>query len=128
MALLGGEPGGSLGCGLVGVVPEGACGLEEARRLFDYLASQSARQCGPCRFGLPALQGKLPAALGVRPIRRAERAVTRLTREIAGRGGCSHPDAATAMLQSAIATFGEELDLHRNGGCSATRSQPVFKA
>ncbi len=128
MALLGGEPGGSLGCGLVGVIPEGACGLEEACRLFDYLASQSARQCGPCRFGLPALQGKLPAALGVRPIRRAERAVTRLSHEIAGRGGCSHPDAATAMLQSAIATFGEELDLHRNGGCSATRSQPVFKA
>ncbi len=125
--LLGAEENGSLGCGLVGVVPEGACGLNEAQRLFGFLASQSAKQCGPCQFGLPALQAKLPAALGTRPSRRAERSVIRLIREIAGRGGCSHPDAATAMLNSAIATFSEEVHLHRNRKCSAKGPQPVFK-
>ncbi|HSR25357.1 MAG TPA: NADH-ubiquinone oxidoreductase-F iron-sulfur binding region domain-containing protein, partial [Candidatus Eisenbacteria bacterium] len=49
----------SLGCGVVAVLPESTCGVTETSRVFGYLASESARQCGPCRVGLPALAGVL---------------------------------------------------------------------
>ena len=47
--------GAARGCGLIGVLPHGACGLVETRRLTEYLAGESAGQCGPCIYGLPAL-------------------------------------------------------------------------
>ena len=31
------------------------CGLRTTARILDYLAQESARQCGPCMFGLPEL-------------------------------------------------------------------------
>ena len=36
------------------VFPQRACGLVETARALRYLAAESAGQCGPCMFGLPA--------------------------------------------------------------------------
>jgi NADH:ubiquinone oxidoreductase subunit F (NADH-binding) len=106
------EKGGSLGCGVVAVLPEHRCGVVEASRILGYLADQSARQCGPCVFGLRAIaEATRRLAAG------ASRAddLVRLRRwsgEIAGRGACGHPDGAGGFLRSALAVFGDEVALH----------------
>jgi NADH:ubiquinone oxidoreductase subunit F (NADH-binding) len=112
----------SLGAGLVGPLPATACGLEESARLVRYLAGQSARQCGPCVFGLPAVAdlaldlsaGRLSAA--------GRRRLRTFMDEISGRGACRHPDGALRMLSSALSTFATDVDRHRRGRtCSAVR-------
>jgi NADH:ubiquinone oxidoreductase subunit F (NADH-binding) len=60
-----------------------------------YLAGESAGQCGPCRFGLPAIAGQVErladgygADLGL---------LRRWLGQVDGRGGCAHPtDPGTA--------------------------------
>ena len=47
--------GGALGPGLVTVWSPSECPLEAAGRMIAYGAGESAGQCGPCMFGLPAL-------------------------------------------------------------------------
>ena len=47
--------GHALGCGIIAVLPSGRCGVVETTRILAYLAHESARQCGPCTFGLRAI-------------------------------------------------------------------------
>jgi NADH:ubiquinone oxidoreductase subunit F (NADH-binding) len=104
--------GHALGCGVVAALPESDCGVVETARIIAYLADQSARQCGPCVFGLRAVAGCWD--------RVARRAVTsedllrigRWTDELAGRGACHHPDGAANLARSALDVFREEFVLH----------------
>ena len=47
--------GAARGCGLIGVLPHGACGISETARIVSDRAAESAGQCGPCVHGLPVL-------------------------------------------------------------------------
>ena len=51
--------GGALGAGIVIALPAAACPIAETARVVRYLAEESAGQCGPCLFGLPALADAL---------------------------------------------------------------------
>ena len=51
--------GGALGAGIVIALPATACPIAETARVVRYLAEESAWQCGPCLFGLPALADAL---------------------------------------------------------------------
>jgi NADH:ubiquinone oxidoreductase subunit F (NADH-binding) len=101
----------SPGAGLIAALPAGACGLRETARLARYLAGQSAGQCGPCRFGLPAIAGE------VERLAAGQDTDTGLLRrwlgQVDGRGGCAHPDGAVRRIPSALRTFGTELGGHR---------------
>ena len=40
-------------------VPRASCGVAETAAIARYLAASSARQCGPCLFGLDSLATRL---------------------------------------------------------------------
>jgi NADH:ubiquinone oxidoreductase subunit F (NADH-binding) len=108
--------GAGPGAGLIAVLPASACGLTETARVVRYLAGESAGQCGPCRFGLPAIAGqveRLAAGHGADP-----RLLRRWLGQVEGRGGCAHPDGAVRLVRSALRTFGAELERHAGGRCS----------
>jgi len=89
----------SLGAGVVFVAPSDQPLMRTVARLTDYLAGQSARQCGPCMFGLPALA----EAVGTQArTGRNETGVRRLIELVEGRGGCRHPDGVARMVRSAL--------------------------
>ncbi|MHB8620217.1 MAG: NADH-ubiquinone oxidoreductase-F iron-sulfur binding region domain-containing protein [Chloroflexota bacterium] len=119
--------GTGLGCGAVLVLPPGCCGLAEGARILQYLAEESAGQCGPCLYGLDALSDafwRIAFERG-RPADRAQ--IERWAAQIAGRGACHHPDGAIGMLRSCLETFAGELADHlRRGPCSnSQRAEPV---
>ena len=51
--------GGVVGPGVLVVLTRRACGIAETARLARYMAGESAGQCGPCVFGLPAVADDL---------------------------------------------------------------------
>lgn len=120
--------GASGGAGVLAVLPASACGLAETARILEYLGGQSAGQCGPCMFGLPATAGDFAQlAFGQRDpevSRRLERRVELL----AGRGACKHPDGAAHLAASALRAFAPHAHEHLEAGpCSAAlNAQPLL--
>jgi NADH:ubiquinone oxidoreductase subunit F (NADH-binding) len=102
-----------LGAGVV-VAPGQECPVFFTSRVVDYLAGQSARRCGPCRNGLPALAAAVRSAAqggGSEP-------VARLADLVTGRGACAHPDGTARLVRSMLAVLSEELAEHGAGRCS----------
>jgi NADH:ubiquinone oxidoreductase subunit F (NADH-binding) len=115
-----GSAGASPGAGMLAVLPAAGCGIAETARILGYLARESARQCGPCQFGLAAIAddfaqlatgrlqgdplGRLHQRLGV----------------IRGRGACRHPDGAVRLAASALTAF--PADLHAHAGARPCRA------
>ena len=115
--------GHAFGCGVLHFLPEETCGVDATARIIGYLASQSARQCGPCLFGLGAID-----AACRRLARRAAKPddLKRLRRwsgELDGRGACKHPDGAVGLLRSALGVFADDYAAHQRGVC--LRSAPL---
>jgi len=111
--------GHALGCGVVAVLPEHRCGVVETARIVAYLAGQSARQCGPCVFGLRAIAEAMGRIATGGAVGDDLDRIRRWSGELAGRGACRHPDGAAAFVASALRVFGDEMVLHaRRGACS----------
>ncbi len=117
---------GSPGAGVLHLLEPGACGLAEAHLVVDWMARQSARQCGPCAHGLPAIAGAMgslarcsAAGPGVLDL------IARWGGQVEGRGACRHPDGVVNFVRSTLLTFSQEVDEHLGGRCSATRSGPL---
>jgi NADH:ubiquinone oxidoreductase subunit F (NADH-binding) len=104
--------GATAGVGVIIVLGQSSCGVAESARIIRYLADQSAGQCGPCVFGLPAVaddmarltQGHVEAGL----LPRLERRLG----EISGRGACRHPDGAVGLARSCLRVFAEDVAAH----------------
>ena len=112
--------GASLGAGVVLLLSQGACPIAETTRVLRWLASQSARQCGPCVHGLNAIATALEEVAGGVAQPNAYRRLTRLAALVHGRGACAHPDGAVRMLLTAIEAFGSDFADHaRHGPCEA---------
>jgi NADH:ubiquinone oxidoreductase subunit F (NADH-binding) len=121
-AVLAGGYGGTwtsdFGLGVSGIsavyaLPARACGLEYTAKVLAFLAAESARQCGPCMFGLPAIAADFAELLRGGP------ATARLARRLpllTGRGACAHPDGAARLAASALQVFGADVAAHSAGG------------
>ncbi len=119
--------GASLGARTIAVLPCDACGIAESARIARYLAGESAGQCGPCFYGLPAVAHALETvALPGEDVPQAVDRLSRLQTQMAGRGACGHPDGALKLVESALRVFAAEVDLHRRGRCSAPQAAPLL--
>ena len=113
--------GASLGAGAIVVLPDVACGLDQAARVARYLADEGAGQCGPCLNGLAALAGALESLAAGVGDRRAQ--ALRWLQLVRGRGACRHPDGAVRFVESSLEVFGGEARLHLEGRCSGRRGE-----
>jgi NADH:ubiquinone oxidoreductase subunit F (NADH-binding) len=119
--------GASIGAGVIAILPVNACGVVETDRVLTYLAAESARQCGPCHVGLPALADTLHRVATGRARQAALDTLTRWSQDVLGRGACQHPDGAARFLISAMQVFGADLRHHlRNGACRYSGQPPLL--
>lgn len=117
---------GVLGAGVLVALPSDVCPLEEVARVTQWMAGESAGQCGPCRFGLPALAEDLRALALRTETAEVIVDVERHAALVSGRGGCKHPDGAARFVTSAMRVFADEVSAHGVGRCSATSSRSVL--
>ena len=123
MTLLGASPG----CGLLGVLPHGACGLRESARIVRYLAGESAGQCGTCVAGLPRLASSMESLAAGTFRRRGLKRMDALGDEVMGSGACGHPDGVVRLIRSTLDVFGDDVVRHLAGEpCSGSDHPPVF--
>ena len=114
----------TFGCGVISVLGLDTCGVRATSRILDYLADQSAAQCGPCVFGLRAIADagrRLAEGIAANDLARVER----WAGQLAGRGACRHPDGAAGLLSSALEAFADEFSRHVRGGACSLAGRPA---
>ena len=108
----------STGCGVIVPLPASVCPWCETARILQWMAGESAGQCGVCVNGLPAMAGA--AAQVGRGIRVAKnlKLLQRWAGQVDGRGGCRLPDGAVHLLRSALDLDATLLNSHAaSRGC-----------
>jgi len=115
-----------LGVAALVALPVRACGIAETARVLRYLADESAGQCGPCMFGLPAVADDM--AVLADGADRSGVVVRRLQERlgvIPGRGACAHPDGAARLAAGALRVFAADVARHARGdSCTWTGAPP----
>jgi len=118
--------GYSLGCGVIAVLPSGRCGVVETARILAYLAHESARQCGPCTFGLRAISAAAGRVAGLSPAPGDLEHIQRWADSSLDAGRVHHPDGAAGLLASALRVFAGEFQLHdHDRRCSVVNAAAV---
>jgi NADH:ubiquinone oxidoreductase subunit F (NADH-binding) len=112
--------GSAFGCGVIAFLDAAACGVRATARILDFMAGQSAAQCGPCVFGLRAIADATARLAGGSAAPDDLARLTRWSTQLTGRGACRHPDGAVGLLQSALRVFADEFEGHQR-----TRSCPI---
>ncbi|HUY16370.1 MAG TPA: NADH-ubiquinone oxidoreductase-F iron-sulfur binding region domain-containing protein [Acidimicrobiales bacterium] len=122
--------GATVGAGIIVALGRDGCGVVETQRVVQWMANESARQCGPCAFGLPALSDDLADVLA--GTRNSSQALQRLEHRcgvIEGRGACRHPDGVVRLVRSALRVFAGDFEGHAHAThCAGSRSGNVFVA
>jgi NADH:ubiquinone oxidoreductase subunit F (NADH-binding) len=120
--------GASVGAGVIGVIGRGGCGVTETERVVRWMANESARQCGPCAFGLPALGEDLShISAATRDAKLAHERLVERCAAIDGRGACRHPDGVVRLVRSALKVFEEDFAKHaRREACEGDPSTRHF--
>lgn len=111
--------GASPGAGIIHALGVNECGLARTAEIADYLAGESARQCGPCRNGLPRLAQLLGDLAHSRVDDGLVTEIRRVAGLVDGRGSCRHPDGTARMIRSALVAFASDIDEHRHRSCEA---------
>ncbi len=108
--------GGALGPGIVTVWNPAECPIETAARMISYGAGESAGQCGPCMFGMPALAADW-TDLARNPTGKGRDHLLLRLSQLERRGACAHPDGVARFAQSALRTLAPEFAAHANHAC-----------
>jgi NADH:ubiquinone oxidoreductase subunit F (NADH-binding) len=101
--------GASLGAGVLIFVGSDTCPSLELARVTRWLAAQSAKQCGPCVFGLPALANDVAELVQGRH----STGLRRHLENLPGRGACAHPDGSVRFVQSGLGLIAADVAKHQ---------------
>ena len=119
--------GGAPGAGIIIVLTAASCGVAEMARIVSWMARESAGQCGPCVFGLPALAEDLGLVADGRTKGRIDVRLNSHLDVIAGRGACAHPDGVVRMVRSGLTVFRRDVTAHLEGRrCSCATAPTVL--
>jgi NADH:ubiquinone oxidoreductase subunit F (NADH-binding) len=115
------------GLSLLLALPTRACGIAETATILRYLAEESARQCGPCMFGLPAIAEDFALLAAGRTDRQTLHRLRGRLGVIPGRGACAHPDGAARLAATALRVFERDVHTHAMGRpCAFAAQRPAF--
>lgn len=116
--------GATLGVGIVVALSTASCGVAETARIVRWMAGESAGQCGPCVFGLPAIAGDLELLAAGSAEADAVVRIDERSRAVTGRGACRHPDGVARMVRSALSVFATDMADHAAGRPCAVQHAP----
>jgi NADH-quinone oxidoreductase subunit F len=110
--------GSSIGCGVVGIVVEGSCIVEEVLIIAEFFSAESSGQCPACRMEttmLATLLKKVQQGQGGAPL------LDQFSKVIAfnmGKGFCNLINMPGPPIESALKLFRSDFDFHlANGRC-----------
>lgn len=107
----------ALGAGVVIAPRRGQCPLRLTASISAYLAASSARRCGPCLNGLPALSDAVSSLADGRSPRAAIARMLALVGTVERRGACAHPDGTARLVRSLLDHCDDEVRNHLAGQC-----------
>ena len=107
------DAGSAFGAGVVAFLGNDHCGVRATARIMDYMAGQSAAQCGPCVFGLRAIADACARIANLTAEHEDLNRIEVWSRQLSGRGACRHPDGAVGQLLSSLRVFGPEWEVHQ---------------
>jgi NADH:ubiquinone oxidoreductase subunit F (NADH-binding) len=105
--------GAALGTGVVYAFPAGGCGLVASARIADYLAGETAGQCGPCVYGLRAISDAMSSVAAGQHVAANVKRLHELFDEVRGRGACHYPDGVIRFVDTALDVFAAEVHHHQ---------------
>jgi NADH-quinone oxidoreductase subunit F len=110
--------GSSIGCGVVRILTEGSCVVEEILRIAEFFATESCGQCPACRMEtnmLAALLKKVQQGQGGAPLLDQFGKVLAFNK---GKGFCNLVNMPGPPIESALKLFRSDFDFHlANGRC-----------
>jgi NADH:ubiquinone oxidoreductase subunit F (NADH-binding) len=112
--------GSSIGCGVIGIVTEGSCIVEEALKIAEFFAKESCGQCPACRMEtntLSMLMKKIQQGQGSAPMLEQFGKVIAFNK---GKGFCSLINMPGPPIESAVKLFREDFEAHLAGKCPAS--------
>jgi NADH:ubiquinone oxidoreductase subunit F (NADH-binding) len=118
--------GAAVGAGVLAALPSDRCGLVESARVVQYLALESAGQCGPCLNGLPRIAASFARLADHQSTPAPHDDLLRWSGLVERRGACHHPDGTVRFVRSALTVFADEIALHETRQCSAASTSPFL--
>lgn len=110
--------GSSIGCGVVRIITEGTCIVEEVLRIAEFFAAESCGQCPACRMEtniLAAILKKVQQGQGGQPLLEQFGKVISFNK---GKGFCNLINMPGPPIESALKLFRSDFDFHlANGRC-----------
>jgi NADH:ubiquinone oxidoreductase subunit F (NADH-binding) len=110
------EAGSALGCGVVKLVPENSCIVEELVKIADFFAAESCGQCPACRMEtntLAMMMKKVQAGQGGQPILDQFGKILAFNR---GKGFCNLISMPGPPIESALKLFPADFQAHLSTG------------
>jgi NADH:ubiquinone oxidoreductase subunit F (NADH-binding) len=106
------EAGSALGCGVVRLVPEGSCIVEEVLKISEFFTAESCGQCPACRMEtntLTSLLKKVQQGQGGQPILEQFGKILAFNK---GKGFCNLIAMPGPPIESALKLFPEDFQAH----------------
>ena len=110
------EAGSALGCGVVKLIAEGSCIVEELVKIADFFAAESCGQCPACRMEtntLAMMIKKVQAGQGGQPILEQFGKILAFNK---GKGFCNLIAMPGPPIESAIKLFPADFEAHLSTG------------